>query len=222
MPEPSQQESGRAERPRVIRAACICIAFAVAAGLAGCSTVSDWLHGKRTAEPETVTTHSGDSSAYIKELFELTNGDPATQAEIFADARSAARLTPDPESQLRYALALAAPGHPNSNAEEAQALLRRILSQPELLAPTERSLASIWLRDVEIRLVLDAEARRMRAEAARTANSENAAIAERVAAVEAENRQLRQALAEAEQKLEAITSIERSIREQSDEPGTEQ
>ena len=36
----------------------------------------------------------------------LANGDPATQAEIFADAQSAATLTPGTSSRLRYALIL--------------------------------------------------------------------------------------------------------------------
>ena len=79
----------------------------------------------------------------------------------------------------------------------------------------ERSLAVIHLREVEERLILGSEARRLRAESSRAERTEEAAIARRIAAVEAENRQLRQSLAEAEQKLEAITNIERSIREQS-------
>ena len=42
--------------------------------------------------------------------------------------------------------------------------------------------------------------------------TEAAAINQRLTTVEAENRRLRQALEEAEDKLEAITSIERDIR----------
>ena len=42
---------------------------------------------------------------------------------------------------------------------------------------------------------------------------EEQAISQRLAAAEAENRRLKSALQEAEQKLEAITSIERSIRD---------
>lgn len=218
-----EQPVRSATRPQVPRRGIPTgIVLAFAASLAGCATVNDWLNGKETPAPETVTVDSGESSAYIQELFELTNGDPATQAEIFADARAAARLTPNTSSRLRYALVLAVPGHASSNPEEAQSLLRDILSQPELLSSAEKSLATIWLRDVETRLVLNAEARRMRAEAARTANSENAVITDRITDVEAENRELRQALAEAEQKLEAITTIERSIREQSDEATPQQ
>lgn len=189
------------------------------ATLSGCTTITDWLEGKSAEEPSQATVDTRESASYIEELYELASGDPATQAEIYADARAAARLTPDTASRLRYALVLGTPGHPSNNPEEAQTRLREILAQPELLTPTEKSLASIWLADVEARLVLNAEARRLRNEAARAANTEHAAIAERVATVEAENRQLRQALAEAQQKLEAITSIERSIREQSDENG---
>jgi len=48
----------------------------------------------------------------------------------------------------------------------------------------------------------------------RTANTQEQALKKQLAEIEADNRQLRQDLEEAEQKLEAITSIERSIREQ--------
>ena len=63
---------------------------------------------------------------------------------------------------------------------------------------------------------MNAETRRLRAASTRAANSEERAAAARMAAIESENRQLRQSLAEAQEKLEAITSIERSIREQTE------
>ena len=56
----------------------------------------------------------------------------------------------------------------------------------------------------------------MRAEYSRAASTERAAIERRIARVEDENRQLRDSLEEAEAKLQAITSIERSIRERSE------
>lgn len=180
--------------------------------IAGCATIEAWLGSESGDSPEAAGYM--ESGSYIQALYALASADPFTQAEIYDDARAAAELTPDTESRLRYALVLAAPGHPASDPEQARALLREILAQPEPLTPTETSLATIWLADVEARLTLDAEARRLRDEAVHTANTEDAAVAERVATVEAENRQLRQALAEAQQKLEAITSIERSIREQ--------
>jgi len=71
------------------------------------------------------------------------------------------------------------------------------------------------LNQVEKRLVLGSESRSIRTESASTTSAtEDAAIARRIATVEAENRNLRRSLEEAESKLEAITSIERSVRDQ--------
>ena len=123
-------------------------------------------------------------------------------------------LTPGPNTELRFALVLATPGHPESNPEKAQSLLREVLAQPELLTPAEISLATIHLNNVERLIVANAEARRLRISSSRAARTEEQAVSQRLAAVEAENRRLRQELAAAEDKLEAITSIERSIREQ--------
>jgi hypothetical protein len=176
--------------------------------------MNDWLRGGRPADAEPL---DGDASVpYLGEMSALASGDPATQAEIYADAAAAARVTPDTSSRLRFALVLATPGHSGSDPELAQDILRELLSETELLTPVERSLATIHLREVEERLVLNAEARRVRLANSRAASSEEQAVAQRIASVESENRQLRQSLAEAEEKLEAITSIERSIREQTD------
>jgi hypothetical protein len=183
---------------------------------AGCTHVNDWLRGDRSATSETFATDAGDAAPYIGEMSELASGDPATQAEIYADAAAAARLTPDTGSRLRFALVLATPGHPGSDPDLAQNILRELLSAPELLTPIERSLATIHLGEVEERLTLNAEARRLRLASVRATNSEEQAIAQRIESVESENRQLRQSLAEAQEKLDAITSIERSIREQTD------
>ena len=185
--------------------------------LSGCQTATDWLQGRRTADAEEpVILGAPEANTYLAELFDLASGDPATQAEIYADAESAATLTPGTSTRLRYALILASPGHSESDGAQAQSLLRELLSQRELMTNTEISLATIYLKDVETRIVLDAEARRLRAESNRASSTEAAAINQRLARIEAENRQLREALAAAEAKLEAITSIERSIREHSD------
>ena len=186
--------------------------------LSGCETTSNWLKGRRTAEAtDPVLTSGSESDTYLLELEQLVNGDPATQAEIYADAESAATLTPGPSTRLRYALVMATPGHSGSNPSSAQSILRELLSQPEMLTESEAALASISLRNAESSVVLGAEARRLRTENTRAATTEEAAISQRIARVEAENRQLRQSLEEAEQKLEAVTSIERSIRAQSEE-----
>ncbi|MBT8077950.1 MAG: hypothetical protein KJO31_05200 [Gammaproteobacteria bacterium] len=184
--------------------------------LSGCETTRNWLQGRPAAEPDEVILGAPETNSYIDELFKLTSGDPATQAEIFADARAAAQLTPDPSTKLRYALVLATPGHSGSNELEAQSLFRELLARTELMTSGEIALANIHLREVEARLVLGAETRRLRSENLRNASSEEAAVAQRIASIEAENRQLRRSLSEAEDKLEAITSIELSIREQTE------
>jgi len=151
---------------------------------------------------------------YIAELSRIASGDPAAQAEIFADATAAAQLTPSPSTNLRLGLVLSIPGHPESNPEQAQSILREVLTQTILLTPAEISLAVIHLNNVERQIVANSESRRLRTSSSRAAQTQQQAASQRLTAVEAENRQLRTDLEEAEQKLEAITSIERSIREQ--------
>ncbi|HEX7063047.1 MAG TPA: hypothetical protein VF200_13830 [Woeseiaceae bacterium] len=197
-----------------------CAALGLLLLAAGCTPMQDWLRGSETGEAEQSVVRYDEPGPYLQEMYEIANGDPARQAEIYADAAAAAELTPDTMSRLRFALLLATPGHAGSDPERAQAMLRELLAEPELLTPMEKTLAVVHLRDVEERLVLGSEARRLRAQNSRAERSEEAAIAQRIAAVEAENRQLRQSLNEAEQKLEAITNIERSIREQSENSGS--
>jgi len=182
--------------------------------LSSCETTENWLRGRKTAEPEPVVLGAPETNTYLAELYELVEGDPATQAEVFADAKAAAQLTPDPTTRLRYALMLAAPGHAETNEQEAQSIFRELLTQPELLTPAENYLATIHLKEVEQRIVLSAESSRLRSENARVASTESQAIEQRMRTVEAENRRLRESLADSESKLDALTSIERSVREQ--------
>jgi hypothetical protein len=183
---------------------------------AGCESTSNWLKGRKTADADEIVLGAPDVSHYINELYALASGDPATQAEIYADAEAAATLTPRTSTELRYALVVATPGHSESDSAKGQSLLRDVLAQKEMMNSAEIELATIYLRNVEARYVLETEAQRLRGESSRAATTEEAAIAQRIARVETENRQLRESLADAEAKLEAITSIERSIREQSE------
>ena len=187
----------------------------IVATMAGCTQTTDWLKGRRTAKADDpIILGAPEADVYLNELSDLAAGDPATQAEIFADADAGATLTPGPNTQLRLALVLATPGHPESNPEQAERLLREVLTQTELLTQAEIALATIHLNNVESLIVVNAEARRLRATTSRAARTEEQAVSQRLASVEAENRQLRRDLEDAEAKLEAITSIERSIREQ--------
>jgi hypothetical protein len=181
----------------------------------GCAKTSDWLKGRKTVETvDPVILGTPETEFYLRDVYLLIDGDAFTQVEIFSDAKSAATLTPDPSSKLKYALILAAPGHAESNPQQAQSIFRELLAQTVLMTPAEIALATIHLKDVEERLKLDAETRRLRTENTKAATTEDRAVAQRMSTIESENRQLRKDLLDAEQKLEAITSIERSIREQ--------
>ena len=77
---------------RGTRTAVMMIAVLVVS--AGCESTNNWLRGRKTAEAEPVILGAPEANAYLNEMYELASGDPATQAEIFADANSAATITP--------------------------------------------------------------------------------------------------------------------------------
>jgi hypothetical protein len=185
------------------------------AWLTGCGVGGPFARQK-TAAPPAQEDPQQDLSAVAPLLNMMSNlpqGDPARQAELFQSAKDAADLTPTTSNKLRYALALATPGHSGSDPVAAQRQLSELLARPETLLPIERSLAVVELKDVEQRLVLQAENKRMRDEAPRDSDSRDKlqAINRRLTAESDENARLRKALDEARAKLEAVTHIERSI-----------
>ena len=194
----------------------IVAATVIAVLLSGCSQTKGWLQsvggGDSGLSDEPVVPGAPAADEYLTELSQLSSDDPALQAEIFADSQAAAQLTPDPSTTLRYALVLATPGHPGSDPQQAQSMLRELMTQTALMTPTEVALATIYLASTEELVLLNSEARRLRASTNRAQRTEDAALNQRLATVEAENRQLRRDLEDAEDKLEAITSIERDIR----------
>jgi len=141
----------------------------------------------------------------------LPAGDPARQAEIFESAKDAAALSPTTSNRLKYALALATPGHTGSDPVAAQRQLSELLATPETLLPVERLLAMVELQDVDQRLVLLEENKQLREEAPRESRDKLLAINRRLSAESDENVRLRKALDEAQAKLDAVTHIERSI-----------
>jgi hypothetical protein len=187
-------------------AACALLAL----GLSGCGA----LGGSKAPAPEIQARPTQDVS-YIAPLLEmmsnLPQGDPARQAELFQQAKDAAELTPTTSNKLRYALALATPGFGGSDPVAAQRQLSLLLARPETLLPAERLLATVQLKEVEQRLVLQAENKRLRDDVPRdSADSRDKlqALNRRLAAETDENAKLRKALDEARAKLEAITHIE--------------
>lgn len=164
------------------------------------------------SEPDHAQLNLSPIAPLLEMMSSLPQGDPARQAELFQAAKDAADLTPTTSNRLRYALALATPGHSGSNPVAAQRQLSELLARPETLLPIERSLALVELKEVEQRLVLQAENQRVRDDAAHDdARDKLQAANRRLAAESDENVKLRKALDEARAKLEAVTHIERSI-----------
>ena len=90
-------------------------------------------------------------------------------------------------------------------------MLTQLLATPETMLPAERALAWVCLKDVEQRLILQAENQRLRADEIQQDRERNAATNRRLQAEIDENARLRKELAEAQAKLDEITRIERAI-----------
>jgi hypothetical protein len=143
----------------------------------------------------------------------LIESDALTQAEIFGEVADAADIAPTTTNRLKYALALATPGHPGSDATLAEQRLSALLASAGALLPEERMLVTIHLREVEQRLILDAAAAQLRSESANALEQQNLESAAELSRALEENRRLRAALDDATQKLSALAAIEQSIRE---------
>ena len=190
--------------------------FAACVLAAGWISACAGLDARQKQAPPPETDRQPQDLSPIAPLLEmmssLPQGDPARQAEIFQSAKDAAELTPTTSNRLRFALALATPGYSGSDAVAAQRQLSELLARPETLLPVERLLALVQLKEVEQRLILQAENKRIRDDAPRDDSRDKlAAVTHRLAAESDENVKLRKALDEARAKLEAVTHIERSI-----------
>ena len=156
--------------------------------------------------PETVVV-----TPLLEIMSALPQGDPAQQAETFQSLKTAAETSPTPGNRLKLALALATPDCAFSDPVAAQRQLAELLARPETMLPVERLLATVELKEVEQRLILQAENQRLRDEAPPDDREKLQAANRRLSAEGDENARLRKALDEARAKLEAITHIERSI-----------
>lgn len=146
---------------------------------------------------------------YLELLHRFAKAGPAEQSEILANIRRDYEAAPTPSSELRYALAVATPGHPSTDAVMAQRLLRRLLSAPEAMTPVEHAAAFLELQKVDRQLALAAENRRLQTDSDRAERERLAALSRRLAAETEENARLRKALDDAQAKLDAIANIER-------------
>ena len=182
--------------------------------MSGCAAFGGASNSRQPPPP--VQDHAPTDVTPITPLLEmmsaLPKGDPARQAELFQSAKDAAALSPTTSNRLRYALALATPGHSGSDPVAAQRQLSELLARPETLLNVERLLALVELQEVDKQLVLQAENARLRDEPSHDDSRDKLQAANRRLAAESdENVRLRKALDEARAKLDAVTHIERSI-----------
>jgi hypothetical protein len=180
--------------------------------VAGCTALDDWRRPKTppavepSADPETTLVFG-----YLATLEALSKASPAEQAELTEQARRAVALEPTTSNRLRHALILALPGHAASNATAARTELGSLLATKERLLPAEAALAAILYQEVNSRLALESENKRLSEEAGRDNQDRVQALNRRLQAQSAENDRLRQQLDEALAKLEAVAALERSL-----------
>jgi hypothetical protein len=200
----------------MIRCAFLCLALSA---LAACDATAP-LRTPRTAAPTAQETGVG---AYLDTLNRLANGNAAQQADVFYEIERDYTSAPTTASSLRYAMALVTVGHPSANLAEGKKLLERLLANPERLTPGEKNLAAFLVKDADARLQLEAEVRRLAAtvdERTRGQANLGSRLQSQVQAQAEEIVRLRRQLDEAQQKLDAIKSIEKSIIERNTPPVT--
>jgi hypothetical protein len=198
---------------------CVGVALASSIHLAGCELVDRFADEQPTTPPTQTVVHTTDSSVrpYLDTMNGLASADPARQADVFYEVEQEFTRAPTTASTLRYAVALITPAHPASSPSEGKRLLETLLATPERMTQEERTLAAVLLHETDVRLKLEAENRRLLATLDDRSRSQ-ANSDKRVQAQLEENARLRRALAEAQQKLDAIKEIERSIIERSPTP----
>ncbi|MFO7305222.1 MAG: hypothetical protein C0P74_006865 [Gammaproteobacteria bacterium] len=185
--------------------------------MAGCAHLERLAGASKPAALDVAQTTDSLLVSYLETMNGLASADPARQADVFYEVEQAYTRAPTTANTLRYAVALVTPAHPGTSPSEGKRLLEMLLATPERLTQEERTLAAVLLHTTDAHLKLEAENRRLVA----TLDDRNRSQAnsdKRVQAQLEENARLRRALAEAQQKLDAIKEIERSIIERSPTP----
>ncbi len=183
--------------------------------LAGCGSVIPSRH--KSTPPVTPV----GVEFYLDFLRNLNDGDAVARAEIYDEALTAYNAAPTTTNQLRLALAYGTPGHVGTDPTQSRRLLEDLLAEPQGLLPYEYTIARTRLSVVEQWLHLESEIQRMRQQAQRDMRAAGVVHGRQIEAVQAENEQLRRALSEAQDKLDAVTLIERSVEASSGDGGNQ-
>jgi hypothetical protein len=195
-----------------------CVVASLLSTLAGCA-LTDKLSSAPLPAPIMAPAQISASGlrGYLETMEGLASPDPARQADVFYEVEREYTRAPTTASTLRYAIARVTPGHPATSPQEGKRLLEALLATPERMTQEERAFATVLLNETNARLKLEAENRRLLATLDDRSRSQ-ANSDKRVQAQVEENARLRRLLAEAQQKLDAIKEIERTIIERSPTP----
>ena len=178
--------------------------------VAACTGTNGWNRVARGKDSPTIQElNEGQMVAdYLTVLNRLGGAGPAEQAEILQAIRDSYLAEPSTQRRLRYALVLAVPGHAASDPDGARALLDETLSTPETLLPSERALAEVMARELDVRLALAHENAELRSTGSTVESEEIAGLNRRLQQETAEKERLRRELQQALAKLEAIATME--------------
>lgn len=167
--------------------------------------------------PQPVALQTSNVDTYLEVMKTLAISDPAKQSDMFYEVERSYTQAPTTMNTLRYALALVTPDHPAFDPTQGKRLLEQLLARPELLGAAEFALANVMLNTVDAWLKMQTENRRLTATVDERTRAQ--ANSERRAQAQAEEAaRLRKELDAAQQKLDAIRDIERSIIERSSTP----
>lgn len=195
--------------------------LAVLALLAGCAALGTHETGQAPrlspASTDRDTQVAVLLAGTLQSLQRLVNGNPAEQAELVANARQGYERAPGGSAQLRYALVLATPGHAARDPERARQLLRALAAKPEVLAPVERAYVLVQLAVLDRELGLAGDNLRLQSGVVH-AEQEQVATARRLQAELDESARLRKLLDDAQAKLAAVATLEKTLSERKPNP----
>ena len=210
-------ETKHVQRSQHPASAAFSVLVALAFATSGCGLVDQLAPEPAPVPHPVVGTTMSSVNIYLETMDGLGSADPVRQADVFYEVEREFTRAPTTTSTLRYAVALVTPTHPATSPSEGKRLLETLLATPERMTQEERTLAAVLLHETDVRLKLEAENRRL-LETLDDRSRSQANSDKRVQAQVEENARLRRALAEAQQKLDAIKEIERSIIERSPTP----
>jgi len=218
MTDRAPHHPGNLLAPAKLQHMAIALICACIGSMLGCKTPPQPSASEAVPKPIVVAASIDEGPrTYLETINGLVQSDAARQADIFYEVERDYTKAPTTTNTLRYAGALVTTGHSAAQPAEGKKLLETLLASPERLSPAERTLASVLLHETDERLKLAAENRRLLEtldDRSRTqANSEK-----RVQVQGEENARLRRELAAAQQKLDAIKEIERTIIERTPTP----